>query len=385
MKQVAGPVQEGFSLIELLVAMTVTLIVTGAIYGLLTSGHSAFRREPELADRQQNIRLAMDIITRDIENAGSGMPIWSQVFTIQDPAGGPCNALPGLNGCGMAGALGNVPAGTRGGDSVNSDVLEVLGTDDRCTSQSVCNAAPLAGAAGTFVTREPVTACLGQLLAAPGGFVLLTDTANGFTIQPATIGGAGAACPAGGASPPNANLVLTAALAPWTWAGPPAPSAAAPIPGVAGPDVYLYPARVARYRIAINPDPADPSPALWRSTTGRFTPTGVAATEPGAAGFPGANSPWQMVARGIEDLQVEYQSGAGVWVNVAPGITINNYATIIRQVRVTLSARALAPQLAGQTSQVAGGAGGDAVRGQLVSVVTPRAAVVALQLGNQIR
>jgi hypothetical protein len=75
----------------------------------------------------------------------------------------------------------------------------------------------------------------------------------------------------------------------------------------------------------------------------------------------------------------------GLWTNVPTGIVLNNYTTVIRQVRVTLSARALAPQLTGQTSQAAGGAGGDAVRGQLISVVTPRAAVVALQLGNQIR
>ena len=48
--------QAGFSLIELMVAMVVTLIVTGAIYGLLAGGQSAFRREPQLADRQQNTR-----------------------------------------------------------------------------------------------------------------------------------------------------------------------------------------------------------------------------------------------------------------------------------------------------------------------------------------
>ena len=48
--------QRGFSLIELTVAMTVTLIITGAMFQLLTAGKSAFRREPELSDRQQNIR-----------------------------------------------------------------------------------------------------------------------------------------------------------------------------------------------------------------------------------------------------------------------------------------------------------------------------------------
>ena len=93
---------EGFSLVELMVAMTVTLIVSGAIYGLLTSGSNAFRREPEVADRQQNIRLAMDLLTRDVFNAGTALPPFGQAFTILDPAGaGTCTS--GLNGCGMAG------------------------------------------------------------------------------------------------------------------------------------------------------------------------------------------------------------------------------------------------------------------------------------------
>ena len=78
--------ERGFSMVELMVAMTITLIVSGAIYGLLTSGSTAFRREPELADRQQNIRVAMDLISRDVYNAGASLPTFSQVFTRVDPA-----------------------------------------------------------------------------------------------------------------------------------------------------------------------------------------------------------------------------------------------------------------------------------------------------------
>ena len=77
----------GFSLVELMVAMTVTLIVSGAIYGLLTSGSNAFRREPEIADRQQNIRAAMDLIARDVFSAGAALPTFAQVFTRADPDG----------------------------------------------------------------------------------------------------------------------------------------------------------------------------------------------------------------------------------------------------------------------------------------------------------
>src|SRR5512136_2665399 len=106
--------ERGFSLVELMIAMTVTLIVSGAIYGLLTSGSNAFRREPELADRQQNIRIAMDLLTRDVFNAGSALPTFSQVFTLTDPPGGACaGGAAGLNGCGAMGMLGPAAAAAR--------------------------------------------------------------------------------------------------------------------------------------------------------------------------------------------------------------------------------------------------------------------------------
>ena len=71
-------------MVELMVAMVVTLVVSGGHLRAADRGGNAFRREPEVADRQQNIRVAMDAITRDIQNAGSGMPLVSQVFTHTD-------------------------------------------------------------------------------------------------------------------------------------------------------------------------------------------------------------------------------------------------------------------------------------------------------------
>ena len=47
MKAESNQGASGFSLIELTIAMVVTLIVSGAIFGLLTGGKTAFRREPE--------------------------------------------------------------------------------------------------------------------------------------------------------------------------------------------------------------------------------------------------------------------------------------------------------------------------------------------------
>jgi prepilin-type N-terminal cleavage/methylation domain-containing protein len=367
--------EAGFSLVELMIALTVTLIVSGAIYGLLTSGSAAFRREPELADRQQNIRVAMDLVARDVFNAGAALPTFSQVFTLVDDPGGSCTGAQGLNGCGSAGALGGGAAATRapgdGGDpSTNADVLQLLTTDETCPHQSVC-AAPggppgTVGLAGTYASREQTPACLPL-----PGLVLVANN-DFFSIQPAQgVGTSGAIpCP-GGSVANNGSVLLGTAVQPtWSWTGT-GGSGAEPLP------VFLHGARVVRYTIAPSTDAQDTSPALWRSTSGEFLPDGT----PGAA--PGSGLPWQIVARGIEDLQVEYMGGDGLWHNRPPLSVTNDWSTLVRRVRITLSARAVAPNLQGQTT--AGGTGPDAVRGQLVTEVAPRSAFHELQIAGQIQ
>jgi prepilin-type N-terminal cleavage/methylation domain-containing protein len=270
--------QSGFSLVELMVAMTVTLIVSAAIYGLLTSGSEAFRREPEIADRQQNIRVAMDVIARDVFNAGAALPAFSQVFTWADPAGGLCAGADGLNGCGDLGTMGPGAAADRapgdGGDpSLNSDVIELVSTSENCPPRTVCLGS--AGSPGTLMTREPVGACLD-----PPGFTLIANN-EAFSIQP-TVSTAAGDC--GGAGD-NGAVELGAVVPPW------APTLAIP----ANPTPFLYAARVVRYRIAPSTDPMDNSPALWRSNTGRFASDGTAVAEPGDASFPDLASPWELV------------------------------------------------------------------------------------------
>lgn len=66
--------ERGFSLIEVLISMAITLIVMGAVFGLLTRGQRSFQREPEVADLQQSARAALDLVTRDILQAGAGLP-----------------------------------------------------------------------------------------------------------------------------------------------------------------------------------------------------------------------------------------------------------------------------------------------------------------------
>jgi prepilin-type N-terminal cleavage/methylation domain-containing protein len=382
--------QRGFSMIELMVAMVVTLVVSGAIFGLLTAGGNAFRREPEVADRQQNIRIAMDSITRDIENAGSGMPLVSQVFTHTDTplvaAAANGAGAPYLNGQGPQGVMGAAgmalrgaaPTGVAPDTSDNSDVLELLIADASCPVFRVCAPGGLNGTAVNNVSTLETIPAGGCLLspAAVGttGLLLLTDNRL-FTIQPATLNANGTGC--GAPTAINGSFNLGNALAEWPTAG------GVALTPAGGNNALVYAAHVVRYMIApaIDPLGQDTSPALWRSDTGRYTTAGAASLVPAV----GATN-WQLIARGIEDLQLEYLNGGNLWSNspgvVAPcaagGCTLADYNNVVRRVRVTLSARALAPNLLGQTTP-AGGAAPNAVRGQLVSVATPRAAVLGLQ------
>ena len=354
-------------MIELVVAMTVTLIVSSAIYGLLTAGSNAFRREPEIADRQQNIRAAMDLITRDVYAGGAALTTFSQAFSRIDPAG---NCTASLNSCGPTGTMGPTAAAARGaGDDEDTDVLEVLSTDEQCPQLAVCSTAPIPGAAGLFVVQERLPQCL----QVPGLVALVRETS--FAYVAATASGGTTACNAGlpGAAPPNGNLTLTPILAPWV---PAQPFVAPPQPGTAG-TVYLYRGRVVRYRVGPSLDPADPVPGLWRTESGRYNTDGTLATEPGTAGFNPTGSPWQLVARGIEDLQIEYLDGTGVWQNQPPLSVQNDWTTIVRRVRITLSARVGMANLGGEST--AGGGAPNAVRGQLSAVVAPRTAMTDLQ------
>jgi len=60
----------GFSLIELLIAMLVGLVVLGAAYGVFTIQNKTFANQEDLVEMQQNVRVGLDIMTREIGMAG---------------------------------------------------------------------------------------------------------------------------------------------------------------------------------------------------------------------------------------------------------------------------------------------------------------------------
>lgn len=339
-----GNRESGFSLIELMIALVVTVIVSGAVFGLIATGNNSFRREPELTDRQQNIRIAMERITKDVATAGVDMSPWAQVFSESD-AGTP------LDGAGPL-----APSGAR------SDFLEVFGSSGECPLMPVdqidgVNVILFADPPRCY---EPFPILVHFSWTTPPG------TRPGFACDPAAGGGGG-----------TGHLNFPPGQAPGVnWPGGTSlpPSEAPPSKKVL-PGTVVGKLEVARYEIA--PDPTDGVLSLWRSNTGRAPADGGCGVggggAGGGAGVPGTGVDWRMIARGIEDLQVRYVMADGAGPIGTPDLVLpNDYTTLVREVQIDLVARVMKRDLQGETNAAPGSGRGAYVRASLTSTVTPR-------------
>ena len=73
--------QRGFTLIEMLVALGIFLLVTGAAFTLLTSSQQQYQTETQVLNSFQEARLGLDQMVRDINVAGFPPP----TFVNLDP------------------------------------------------------------------------------------------------------------------------------------------------------------------------------------------------------------------------------------------------------------------------------------------------------------
>lgn len=329
--------QAGFSLIELMVAMVVTLFVVGAMVGLLTSGQTSFKTQPERSDRQQNIRASMDLIMRDMGAAGIGMPVFMQVFATN------------LNNIG--------PADAATIDGEKTDQIMTIANTEGFENEYACN---YPGGHSSHVFMKGSSTKL-----VPGQPVIVVMADGTWTLR--TVTGAD----------PDANNTHSGDCEP--------------------------PAEDMHSDIDFSPGAADPS--------GLNTPSGLCVdngygnaytssdcsveyissgdivqyrVNNGSDGVPNLerninNQGWQVVARGIEDMQVKYvkSNALGTESDNAPVVVNNDYSTLTVQVRVTLSARGMAGKFQGATT-TDNTAAPMAIRGSLTSQGTPRMALWAL-------
>lgn len=66
--------ENGFSLLELVIAMTVTLVIMGLSSTLLASAFKSRSREDRKSDAIADVQRAMNIMTREISNSGLKLP-----------------------------------------------------------------------------------------------------------------------------------------------------------------------------------------------------------------------------------------------------------------------------------------------------------------------
>ncbi len=62
----------GYTLVELLVSAAIMLVVTGAIFQLVNPSQGISQTQPEVADMQQRMRVATDMIYKDLVMTGAG-------------------------------------------------------------------------------------------------------------------------------------------------------------------------------------------------------------------------------------------------------------------------------------------------------------------------
>ena len=65
----------GLTLVELMIVMVLSLLLMGATYLAYQTQHVSSTVQHQIAQVQQDLRAAMDIITRDIRNAGAQSPM----------------------------------------------------------------------------------------------------------------------------------------------------------------------------------------------------------------------------------------------------------------------------------------------------------------------
>ncbi len=73
------PGEQGFSMLELVVAMVIFLVVTGSIFGVLQVAQRSRSTVNMEVQMTKSVRLGLNLVGRDTYNAGYGYPLKNSV------------------------------------------------------------------------------------------------------------------------------------------------------------------------------------------------------------------------------------------------------------------------------------------------------------------
>src|SRR5687767_13095179 len=69
-----GASAAGFTIIELLISMSIMVGITAVIFSLVDPARGTYRTQPEVSDMQQRLRVGTSFIANDLLMAGAGAP-----------------------------------------------------------------------------------------------------------------------------------------------------------------------------------------------------------------------------------------------------------------------------------------------------------------------
>jgi type IV pilus assembly protein PilW len=248
--------QQGVTLVELMIGAVVAAIIIAAGYAVLTSSSKALTTNEQTVETQQNVRVAMEFLFRDIRQAGFGM---------NGPVGNcPTAVVPADN---------NTAGPDRGSDRISLVV-------------------PVGNPVGT-ATDPP--------------WILNSDTTMGFSLLalPSAVAVTKMASEAGGSlTTPVATISIGGAITTMVTAagGGNLTVTAVPAPVAFKRNTPIYLLQCITYQIIPPPDPtglcAGRSPCLVRGVAGGMTAGVLDCTTLGSRCTP--------IADEIEDIQFEY-------------------------------------------------------------------------------
>ena len=187
--------ESGFSLVELLVAMTITVTALGISLGALTSISSAREASSLLTDSHQSLRATINLMTRDLLVAGRNIPVGG--ISIPSGAGAIPLRRPSPTGTNVTFPAGNltlqsITPGYWLGPAANgilTDMITILAVDTATLcGTTTLDDTPLAAIAndGTWATVQATTtiSCANGGITA-GDLVMFTN-AKGSTLMMVT-------------------------------------------------------------------------------------------------------------------------------------------------------------------------------------------------------
>ena len=138
--------ERGFTLIELMISIVISSVIVAAGYTILTTTHKATISNERAVGTQQNIRVAMELIARDIKQAGFGMPL-----APNTPVGGTAgNCAPGLTAAAIRPVDNNSAIPLAAVNDTGADIISLV--VPRTNPNWALTAAAPSGGAGSFTT-----------------------------------------------------------------------------------------------------------------------------------------------------------------------------------------------------------------------------------------